>query len=316
MTVTTEPPRTVVPEPPRRRRGWATLAVCGVAALAAVAALVRVLGDESPPAPRDYDAVWFEAPSPDVFEFRVAARRFPHDPVYVDSQTMASAETDNADLARDGRHLAYVTLGNELRVVTLPDADVRVVPVPDDATHPSWSPDLRTVALSSSAYQARSFYLVDVEAGTVRTVRLPDAVRTISYRLHTSWSPDGATLAVNGEDGIHVLRPDGTPVRRLPGYGVSGAHAWSPDGTRLLAYWHQGGPYFHVIDAVTGRKVSEVAFNLYDTAWTPDGGFVHGDAGGMALRYYDAGGRVVRTEPIGYAGSSHSATGLSVRPAS
>lgn len=310
MTVTIEPPVTTAPAERRRRVRPSVVAVCVVAAVAAVAVGMRVLRDDRATVPDAFDAVWLELGDrerPDARVIRVAAQRFPHDPVYFEGHVTAAFEDDYADLARDGKHFALLPTGMELRLMTLPAPDVRLVTVPKDASYPVWSPDLKTIALGSTALPSRAFYLVDVATGAVRTVPYPHG------RQRLSWSPDGTMLAITVEKGIDVVRLDGTRVRHLAGYHLPGTHVWSPDGKSLVVNAHGRGHVTFLVDAVTGRETARMPFVRHDIVWGPDGSFVHGDT--HAVRYFDARDHVVRFEPTGYAGTHHAAKAFAVRPA-
>lgn len=56
--------------------------------------------------------------------------------------------------------------------------------------------------------------------------------------LHPKWSPDGEQIAFAMEEGIWIIRRDGSELRRVSGEKVTAATYpnWSPDGGRLV-YW-------------------------------------------------------------------------------
>jgi Tol biopolymer transport system component len=71
-----------------------------------------------------------------------------------------------------------------------------------------------------------------------------------------AWSPTGRLIAFTGSDGIYVVRPDGTGMRRLVADRLAHHPEWSPDGRRVLFTrgvnsWYPG--YSH---GTTSRSIS------------------------------------------------------------
>jgi Tol biopolymer transport system component len=95
------------------------------------------------------------------------------------------------------------------------------------------------------------------------------------YVGSAAWAPDGRSIAVsqyfNGTDGIWLVDPDGSNLRRIGRYGSR--PSWSPDSRRLL-YEHREGPNFPqsllaVLDVDTGstRELGDGQ----KARWSPDG---------------------------------------------
>lgn len=68
------------------------------------------------------------------------------------------------------------------------------------------------------------------------------------------------------QDGIYVMRPDGSGVRKVPGLDDFSAPLLSPDG-KLLALTGPGGLYVARPD---GSGLRRVRINAYDASWSPD----------------------------------------------
>ena len=94
----------------------------------------------------------------------------------------------------------------------------------------AWSPDGSRIAFGSRlGEQEREIWVMDADGtGLVNLTETPDR-----YEVSPSWSPDGREILFISEDGMEVMRSDGTGRRILrAGTGFSSA-AWSPDGRRI-----------------------------------------------------------------------------------
>lgn len=97
------------------------------------------------------------------------------------------------------------------------------------------------------------------------------------------WSPDGRRLAFVRDGVIHLLRSDGSGLRRItPGT----TPAWSPDGQRLVFSRRVGrGADLYVVRADGGspRRLARTVAAENDPEWSPDGrliAFVRPGVGG------------------------------------
>jgi Tol biopolymer transport system component len=89
------------------------------------------------------------------------------------------------------------------------------------------------------------------------------------------WAPDGSLLLIAENDGLHVLRADGSSDVRLQGSG--GVPIWSPDSRRIAYY---DGPGIYIVDAdgssarrllVSGHVTSRSQTGF---SWSPDGKWI------------------------------------------
>ena len=78
-----------------------------------------------------------------------------------------------------------------------------------------------------------------------------------------SWSPDGRRIAYRTNDGIHVVRADGTGVVNLVD-GDTGGVDWSPDGQWLL---FQRGPSDLWIVPAAGGEPRRIGTEVAGAAW-------------------------------------------------
>jgi TolB protein len=138
---------------------------------------------------------------------------------------------------------------------------------------PSWSPDGRRFAFSSTHESNQELYTAAAD-GTdlVRLTRSP------GLDAHPCWSPDGETIAFATDrwGGLELasVRPDGTGLTRLTrSPGLDDYPAYSPDGSRLAFVTNRDGQFEVYLVTDGGGAVNLSQHPGRDTfpAWTPDG---------------------------------------------
>jgi TolB protein len=154
---------------------------------------------------------------------------------------------------------------------------------------PSWSPDGRRFAFSSTHDGNQEIYTADADGnGLVRLTNSP------GIDAHPSWSPDGRTIAFAtdrwGGLELAAVRPDGTGLMRLTkSPGLDDYPAYSPDGARLAFVSNRDGQFEVYVSASDGSgPVNLSRHPMRDTfpTWTPDGRgvtFVSDREGGLDL---------------------------------
>jgi TolB protein len=162
---------------------------------------------------------------------------------------------------------------------------------------PSWSPDGKQFAFTSTRHGNQELYVADVEGGEWRRLTSDPAVDA-----HPAWSPDGRWIAFAtsrwGDLEIALIQPDGRNLRRLThSKGLDEYPSWSPDGKRLAFTSNRDGNLEIYVQPMSGEGTPEPggggrAQNVTRNdaidnfpAWTPDGrlGFVSNRDDGFDL---------------------------------
>jgi TolB protein len=185
--------------------------------------------------------------------------------------------------SRDGSRIAFTrsrsvtsesseAIVDDLHVVR-PDGTERRL-VARNASGPSWSPDgeqivfMRDVCGASACLQVdnpNDLFVVDVESGDERRLTANE-----SFEGDPSWSPDGDWIAFASDEGLSLIRPDGTDRRALTRQWVHWGPNWSPDG-KQIAFADIVDIYVVDVDGGRPRRLTDNEGPDFGPAWSPDG---------------------------------------------
>ena len=140
--------------------------------------------------------------------------------------------------------------------------------------YPSWSPDGKRIAFTSSgAMDTAGWYIYVVDADGQNEQRLTD-----QGGWYPSWSPDSQRIAfVSSRNAfgnqIYVMDADGSNQQRLTDQG--GWHpSWSPDGEHIAFVSHRDENWeIYVMDAdgKNQRRLTRTPAHDWHPSWLPDG---------------------------------------------
>jgi tol-pal system beta propeller repeat protein TolB len=155
--------------------------------------------------------------------------------------------------------------------------ETRLTDLAGEETSPTWAPDGKQIAFSTSKGAEGDIYVVNSDgAQLTRLTDLPGG------EVEPVWSPDGERIAFSTEwvdrADVYVMNSDGSELRRLtdPAVGES-SPVWSPDGDKLAFYRATAEGTRIVIandDGSDQREVvppSEDEISFSPAAWSPDG---------------------------------------------
>ena len=202
----------------------------------------------------------------------------------------------------DGEGLAFATAfqagpaagGDGDVVVDRLGSPPRLVGSIPHAEWPAWSPSGASLAFQSpSSSNGAAAWSIMVAAPNGTALR-----RLVAGRGPLAWSPDSSQLAIASDNGIAIVRLDGTLERRiLPGTRVSSLD-WSPDGRRFV---FTSAPLPAKLELVmadgSDRRPVHTGLNGAAPVWSPDGSQIaYEAAGGIGTVAADGTGSRLLTE--------------------
>jgi TolB protein len=155
--------------------------------------------------------------------------------------------------------------------------------LPENCTHPTWSPDGRKVAFVCHLFQAgredSDIWVFDLQDGSTKKL-----LEQADIQNHPSWSPDGSVIVYSSgyrasptkviED-LWLVHADGSNPRRLLSNGFSNVHPkWSPDGKKIAFASDQSGSMKLWVMDSDGKNPVQLTFDrAYDgnPTWSSDG---------------------------------------------
>lgn len=201
--------------------------------------------------------------------------------------------TDTAPaFSRDGTRLAFLRRtsgadadvwvsnadGTNLRQVSTGGFAARQFEAgPQGGSHLEWSPDGRSILLSTSEPGMLNITIVSTDGSyTARTLDLGMSAQGPTWR-----PPDGAEILFRGTTkdgfGLFAIRPDGTGLRSVVTGGKNEwdglFFGWSPDGSRIAYQWRDsnGPQLLYVIRADGGQRQPITTYESVGVSWSPDG---------------------------------------------
>jgi TolB protein len=138
---------------------------------------------------------------------------------------------------------------------------------------PAPSPDGARIAFASKRSGSFDIYVMGADGAETRRL-----TATQADEGHPTWSPDGARLAFERDDGnIYVMNAAGSGVHAITQEGAAESQpAWSPNG-RWIAYVRRtpGTPVREIWlvrpDGTGARRLTSLSAASYSPAWSPQG---------------------------------------------
>jgi Tol biopolymer transport system component len=172
---------------------------------------------------------------------------------------------------------------NAYGVVTLRPDGSGLERVIEHAYSPSWSPDGKRLVVEVDTCaddeqcppdlsNPHELYVVNADGTEPRRL-----TNDPGYDGDPYWSPDGDSIAFTGDDGLYLIRPDGSERTQLLPGDFPYTRGWSSDGTKLLIEDGGEDPALGIEVAVltveTGERRNLSCAPGHDLlpTWSPDG---------------------------------------------
>jgi dipeptidyl aminopeptidase/acylaminoacyl peptidase len=264
---------------------WRTMGVLVVLVLLVAAAAAVYVGSQPRlPAP-------FGVARNGLTAYSKAGDIFTLDPEGSGPRAIVTGSTNDHDpvWSLDGTRIAFLRATDGGETLLMADADgshqvlAKTGPLVDSNTV-AWSPDGRSIAVTSSIDNRRTITKIDSSTGDVRVLDVGMSAEEVSWR-----PPDGRGLVFLGESatgmGLYLVAPDGSsPTEIVHADSDTGLlpNGWSPDGRRLAFHrLEQIAPgmsvyRIHVLDLDTRAEVVIASSggdrnNAGFGKWSPDG---------------------------------------------
>ncbi|HKR00651.1 MAG TPA: DPP IV N-terminal domain-containing protein, partial [Pyrinomonadaceae bacterium] len=163
--------------------------------------------------------------------------------------------------------------GNQTRLTDFPHDNS--VPMPPQATHPTWSPDGKKIAFALNVHSDPGIYIMEENGNDQKKL-----IGVAEGGYHPAWSPDGKRIAfikgLGNTRGLCVVDIDSKSETQLVSDNRQNEYpTWSPDG-RSLAFQsagQDGHPQIHIInlDGTDRRVLASLLTNDVEPQWSPDG---------------------------------------------
>jgi Tol biopolymer transport system component len=146
------------------------------------------------------------------------------------------------------------------------------------AANPAWSLDGTKIAYITNTFQLAVINR-DGSSGSYLTADMSDDASY--WPSYPAWLPDGnISIAVGGK--IAILGPDGSGVHMLAPTQLSGAYAWSPDGSQIVydcSILSQAEACLFDVESGESRSLFQPPGPFVSLDWSPDGKSILGAVG-------------------------------------
>jgi TolB protein len=183
----------------------------------------------------------------------------------------------------NGRRIACADSNGRIVIVPIEGPRRVLRDLPENCTHPAWSPDGKKVVFVCHMFQPRredsDVWVFDFQEGRAKKL-----LEQVDIQNYPSWSPDGSAIVYSSGyrvnptkviEELWLVNADGSNPRRLLSNGFSNVQPkWSPDGMRIVFASNQSGNMKLWVVNSDGKNPVQLTFGGgYDgnPTWSPDG---------------------------------------------
>lgn len=158
----------------------------------------------------------------------------------------------------------------------------------DPVSHPAkvravdWSPETNGTSRIATGDEAGLVRIWSETGMFIEEVNLEGKIHALE------WSPDGESVAIAGESGVHLLSVQSpASVQVLPGFSSSGSLKWSLDGSKLFVGSFEQVSVWNIDGAVVTEVLSHSSGGTLGLALSPDERFLAAGTGDNTVHVWD-----------------------------
>lgn len=122
-----------------------------------------------------------------------------------------------------------------------------------EVSDPNWSRTGEIAFIRRTGWRDETLEVFSMSGDGSRLRRM---TRDRSSDATPAWSPDGREIAYHSDNGISIIKADGSRTRRLTRDSDDYSPAWSPDG-RCIAFVRDGRIYVVAVDGGTPKRLMQ-----------------------------------------------------------
>jgi Tol biopolymer transport system component len=130
--------------------------------------------------------------------------------------------------------------------------------------YPAWSPDGKHIAFASKQDNGWEIFVINADGTNLTNLNQQGS--------EPSWSPDGAYISFTCDNGICVMKSNGSELKHLTSTDLNAfSSTWSPDGKSIVfSSFSDNQVYIMTSDGLNITKLTNDEGPNWEPTWSPD----------------------------------------------